>query len=279
VDGEDKWLLMTRATFNTRRGSSGLSHQVVGTEPSVVRQGLLCQPLAFFSPRSKMPMPPNGEVKGSLDLTSEGSIAAEDILKFHPELKTHTDAILKQGWSYACVEATGKAISRVTAESSRYWLGAAPAFMKTARAMKPGNIPTPEFGLVVYLGTGPPEVQAVPEVQSFLITISTKSLPAAVSVDIVKAIVTNIPFSFWNWEKDWESDKKKLADAREIYKIVTWLVDDQEFKLAEVFKPERYQELVETFRALPQQDAGKEDGQESGVSQQQDSAPQSAEES
>lgn len=199
-------------------------------------------------------MPPNGEVEGSLALTSKGSIAPEDILKFHPELKSHTDDILKQGWSYACVEATGTAISRVTAESSRYWLGAAPAFMRRAKEMVAANIPRPEFGLVVYLGTVPPEVQGVPEVQSFLITISSKNFPAAVSVDLAKGIVTNIHFSFWKWEKGWESDKKKLSDAREIYRIVTMLVDVKKFKLVDVFKPERYQELVETFRALPQQD-------------------------
>ena len=201
-----------------------------------------------------MPMPPNGVVKGSLALTSKGSIAPEDILKFYPELKAQTDDIIKQGWSYSCVEAIGTAISQVTAENSRYWLGAAPAFMKTAREMKPGKFPMPEFGLVVYLGTVPPEVQTVPEVQSFLITISSKGFPAAVSVDIVKGIVTNIHFSFWRWEKGWESDKKKLSDAREIYRIVTWLVDVKKFKLVDVFKPERYQELAEIFKALPQQD-------------------------
>jgi hypothetical protein len=198
-------------------------------------------------------MPQNGEVKGSLALTSKGSVAPEDVLKFHPELKARTDGILAQGWSYVCVEVTGRAISSVTAESSKYWLGAPPAFMRGV-SPKTGTLAPAEFGLVVYLGTTLPEVQAVPEVQNFLITISTKNFPSAVSVDIVKGVVTNIHFSFWRWEKGWESDKKKLSDAKEIYKIVSWLVDVEKFKLAEVFKPERYQELIETFKALPQQD-------------------------
>ena len=186
-------------------------------------------------------------------MTSKGSIAPEDILKFHPELKSLTDGILAQGWSYACVEATGRATSKVTAESSKYWLGAPPAFMRAA-SPKTGTVAPQEFGLVVYLGTTPPEVEAVPEVESFLITVSTKSFPAAVSADIVKGIVTNIHFHFWRWEKGWESDTKKLSDAKEIHKIVTWLVDVEKFKLADVFKPERYQELLETFKALPQQE-------------------------
>jgi hypothetical protein len=202
-----------------------------------------------------MPMPPNGEAKGSLNLASSGTIAPGDILKFHPELKAHTDGILAQGWSYTCVEATGKAISRVTAESSKYWLGAAPAFMRTASGTRIGVTAAQEFGLVVYLGTTPPEVQAVPEVKNFRITISTKTLLSAVSADMVNGVVTNIPYPFWNWERGWESDKKKLSDAREIYKVVTWLVDAEKFKLAEVFKPERYQELVDIFKALPQQEA------------------------
>jgi len=201
-----------------------------------------------------MPMPQNGEVKGSLALTSKGSIAPEDVLRFHPELKARTDGILAQGWSYACVEVTGRATSSLTEENSKYWLGAPPAFMRSV-SPKTGTLAPAEFGLVVYLGTTPPEVQAVPEVQSFLITISTKNFPSAVSVDIVKGIVTNIHFAFWRWEKGWESDKKKLSDAKEIYKIVAWLVDVEKFKLADVFKPERYQELIETFKALPQQDA------------------------
>lgn len=199
-------------------------------------------------------MPSNGEVNGSLSLTSSGTIAPDDVLKFHPELKAHTDGILAQGWTYVCVEAIGKATSALTATSSKYWLGAPPAFMRRA-SPKTGTVAPAEFGLVVYLGTTSLEVQAVPEVQNFLITISTKTLPSAVSVDIVKGIVTNIPFIFWKWQKGWESDKKKLSDAREIYKVVTYLVDVEKFKLADVFKPDRYQELMETFKALPDQEA------------------------
>jgi hypothetical protein len=194
-------------------------------------------------------MPQNGEAKGSLTLMSKGPIAPEDILRFHPELMAHLDGILAQGWTYTCVEARGRAISTATAESSRYWLGAPPAFMRMATP-KTGTIAPAEFGLVVYFGTNPPEVQAVPDVLNFRITISTKILPSALSADVVKGVVTNIPSSFWNWQKEWESDKKKLSDAREVYKVVTWLVDVEKFKLADVFKQERYQELVVTFKAL-----------------------------
>ena len=197
-----------------------------------------------------MPVPQNGEAKGSLALTSKGAISQEDVLKFHPELKAYIDGILKQGWSYVCVEATGRATSEVTAEGSKYWLGAPPAFMRSA-SPKVGTAAPQEYGLTVYLGTAPPEVKAVPEVHNFLITISTKDFPSAVSADLVKRMVTNIHFSFWKWEKGWETDKKKLSDAREIQKIVAWLVEVEKFKLADVFKPERYQELMETFGAGP----------------------------
>ena len=197
-------------------------------------------------------MPPNGEAKGSLSLTSTGSIAPEDIVKFHPEIREHLDGIVKQGWRYQHVEARGTAVSEVSPDGSAYWLGAAPAFMRLAKATMAGTIAKTEYGLVVYFGTKPPEVQAVPEVLDFRIAISSKNFPSAAAVELVKGDVYYLQDSFWKWEKGWETDPKKVADAREVYAVARWLLEDRKFKLAEGLKPERYQELAGILRALPE---------------------------
>jgi hypothetical protein len=197
-----------------------------------------------------MPMPLNGEVKGDLVLKSSGPLAPEDFLKFHPETKAHLDDIVKQGWKYQCNEARGTAISRVTADKA-YWLGAAPAFMRSAKGAKAGTIAQTEYGLVVYIGTVPPEVEGVPEVEGFRISISSKSFPSAAAVDLVKGVVTYLHDSFWKWEKGWETDKKKVADAVEVYDVARWLFEVKKFKLVEGLKPERYDELAAIFKALP----------------------------
>lgn len=197
-----------------------------------------------------MPMPLNGEVKGSLTLRSSGPMAPEDFLKFHPETKAYLDEVVKQGWKYQYIEARGTAISQVTADKA-YWLGAAPAFMRSAKGAKAGTIAQTEYGLVVYIGPVPPEVEGVPEVEEFRISISSKNFPSAAAVDLVKGIVTYLHDSFWMWEKGWETDKKKVADAMEVYGVARWLFEVKKFKLVEGLKPERYQELAEIFKALP----------------------------
>jgi len=198
-----------------------------------------------------MSMPPNGEAKGTLALRSSGAIAPEILLKFHPEIETELSEIVKKGWKYVCIDARGTAIAQTMLENSSYWLGAAPGFMRKPAATQEIVKSQPEFALTVYIGPVPPEVESVPEVLGFKVNVSSKTFPQAATVDLATGIVTYLHDPFWRWEKGWEADGKKLSEAREVYEVATWLIEVKKFKLIDAFKPERYQELVETFKSMP----------------------------
>jgi hypothetical protein len=190
-----------------------------------------------------MKMADTGEAIGSLTLKSSGVIAAWEILKYHPEIQAQIDDVVKQGWKYLYIETRATAVAELAVESSRYLL--------QSPAKNPYAV-GPQLVFEVVMNQQLPEVKDIPEVQEFRINVCSKSFPRAATVDLVKGVVTYLHDPFWRWEKGWEVDQSKLSEAREVYEIATWLIDVKKFNLIDVFKPERYQELVETFRALPQ---------------------------
>ena len=95
-----------------------------------------------------------------------------------------------------------------------------------------------------------PTITSIPEISEFSVNVCSKSFPRAATVDLSKGLVTYIDDHFWRWEKGWESDKKKLSDAREVQEIASWLLDVKGYKLIEALKSERYQELKDIFEAV-----------------------------
>jgi hypothetical protein len=192
-------------------------------------------------------MPYTGESSGSLTLKSSGAMPAWLILKYHPEIQAQIDDVAKQGWKYLYIETRATAVTELPMGSSPYRLfpSVSPG-NPYAGPQKPKNV------FEVVMDQGLPEVKDIPEVLEFRINVCSKSFPRAATVDLVKGVITYLHDPFWRWEKGWEADKSKLSEAREIYEIATWLIDVKKFVLIDVFKPERYRELVETFRALPQ---------------------------
>lgn len=191
-----------------------------------------------------MSMPLDGEAKGSLTLMFNGLLPPEVTLKYHPEIQAELDEIIRRGWKYLFIETRGTLVADVALENAPYHVREGPAYWRNSS-------PT---DLVLELGFGNQlrEANGVPEVQEFRVNVCSKSFPRAATVDLAKGVVTYLHDPFWRWEKGWEADEKKLSDAKEIYEIAAWLIDVKKFKLIDAFKPERYQELVETFKALSQ---------------------------
>lgn len=183
-----------------------------------------------------------GEAKGSLTLKFNGLLRAEDILKHHPEIQAELDAIVKRGWKYLFIETRGTAVTDVALEKTPYYVRQGATYWR----------PSDESDVILELSLGRRlwEVNGVPEVQEFRVNVCSKSFPRAATVDLVEGLVTYLHDPFWKWEKGWETDRKKLSDAKEVYEIATWLLDVKKFKLINAFKPERYRALAEDFKAL-----------------------------
>jgi len=191
-----------------------------------------------------MPMALEGEAKGILTLKFSGLLLAQDVLKYHPEIQVELDEIVRRGWNYLFIEIRGTTATDAPFEKVPYRVRPGGGFWRHAS-------PT-DFVFEAYFGRRLLEVTSVPEVQEFRVNVSSKSFPRAATVDLVKGVVTYLHDPFWRWEKGWEADQKKLSDAKEIHEIATWLIDVKKLKLIDAFKPERYQELVENFKALSQ---------------------------
>ena len=184
-----------------------------------------------------------GEAKGNLILRTKGIIEAEHVLKCHPEIQAQLDEIVRQGWKYLYIDIVGTAVAEVAVENMPYQIrqSAAPGMKAMGRSPQVLEI-TIDHQLL--------NLKDVPDVQEFRVNVSSKSFPRAATVDLAKGIVTYLHDPFWKWERSWESDKKKISDAREVYEIAAWLIDAKKFKLIDAFPLERYRELAENLKPL-----------------------------
>ena len=199
-------------------------------------------------------MPPNGEVSASLRLRSTGMTTAEAILSFHPEIKSQLDEVKKHGWVYLYIRNSATAECEVELPKSSYRITWGPqrygGWDETAGREEQVR-PPPEV-IEVSLGSVPLEIKRMPEVQEFVVNICSKSFPRAATVDLAKSpgSVTFLNDPFWKWEVGSEVDEKKLSDAKEVYEIASWLIDEKNFRLAREVTEERYSELSYRFKKI-----------------------------
>jgi len=184
-----------------------------------------------------------GEANGSLTLKFKGLMQGYDVLRFHPEIQAQLDEISKKGWKYLFIQIAGTGISEVKVQTLPYRLRIGSSF--TGRAMPPPPI------LEVTFLNGPPDLTGIPEVHEFRINVCSKSFPRAVVLDLAKGAVTYIHDALWKWDKNWATDGTKLSEAKEVFEVATWLVDEKRYKLADSLDSARYQELVGQFRGPP----------------------------
>jgi hypothetical protein len=183
-----------------------------------------------------------GDAEGRLSLTSTGRMIASDILAFHPEIQAKLDEIEKKGWKYLYIETIGTSKSEITLAKSTYKIMPSP-YHPEGRGL-PDNI------VEITIGHEVPKVKAVPEVPLFKVNVCSASFPRAATVDLSKDEVTYLHEPFWKWEVGSEVDEKKLSDAKEVYEIAAWLIDEKKFKLGGEVTEQRYSELSYRFKKI-----------------------------
>jgi hypothetical protein len=161
---------------------------------------------------------------------------AEEILKFHLELQSFLDDIEKKGWRYLYIETRGSAMAEIDLDGSPYKV-------RVADVSGTSGMGGGQQILEIALGQKTVKLGEVPEVDVFRINVSTKSFPRAVTVDISKGVVTYLNEAFWGWERGWEQDAKKLAEAREVHEVAEWLLEIKKQKLQESYNSDRYNEI------------------------------------
>ena len=104
--------------------------------------------------------------------------------------------------------------------------------------------------LEIVIGREIPRITEIPVVQLFKVNVCSKSFRRAATIDLASYQVTYLHDPFWKWEAGSETDEKKLSDAKEIYEIATWLIDEKKFKLSGEVSEERYNELSYRFKKI-----------------------------
>jgi hypothetical protein len=180
-------------------------------------------------------------------LDSTDRMAAEDVLKFHPELQSFLDEIENKGWRYLYIEARGTSVAEIDLDRSPYKIAVADVYPRPTTASDdvygPPDTNVAPLLLEVELAQKIIKLGGVPEVQMFRINVSTKSFPRAATVDIAKGVITYLNEAFWSWEETWKEDPKKLAEAREIHEVAEWLLEMKKQKLQENYSLDRYKEI------------------------------------
>jgi len=182
-----------------------------------------------------------GEANGSVTLKFRGVMQASDILRFHPEIQSQLDEIVKKGWKYLFIQTLGTAVTEVRAQSM-------PCRLRLSSSFNSRSMPPPPV-LELNLGQQQLDLTGMPEVQEFRVNISSKTFPRAATIDLVSGSATYIHDAFWKWDKTWASDPVKVSQAREVYEVARWVVEEKKLKLIEPFSVPRFDELASQFVA------------------------------
>lgn len=174
-----------------------------------------------------------GLASGKIALEFTEILPPEEILKEFPEYKNLLNEIKENGWRYIFIHTYGKTaiefdITNNPGKIIPYgiWSGE-------------GN-----FTINIDVGKNVPEPR-IKSVDEFRINISIKDTPRALTIDIVKKIITYIDEEFWNWKDEFMEDEDKRGRAIEIYKALRWLIEEKKFVLDKSYQQQKYQELKE----------------------------------
>jgi hypothetical protein len=186
-----------------------------------------------------------GVAEGHLSFVSTGRVLGSDILAFHPEIQKELDEIQKKGWKYLFIETMATTKAEMTIEKSKFQIKS--DYVKPDYGIMPKNAGRQ---LELMIGVELPKITSIPEIQMFKVNVCSKSFPRAATIDLSKNVVTYLHDPFWKWEAGSEVDEQKLSDAKEVYEIATWLIDEKKFKLVEEVTEERYSELSYRFKKI-----------------------------
>lgn len=167
-------------------------------------------------------------------------LSEKEVLKFHPQIKSFLNEIKEKGWKYSIMDIEGEAVAEIDENKVKFELH-----------YYPPDITEPDsegrYALKAELGSEPPAVIKVLSVKAFKIKISTPHCWNAATVNPFKKTVTHIKDVLWRWSLNKEKKPSKLSEAREVYEVAKWLIEEKKFKPENSYVLEDYKQLVELF--------------------------------
>ncbi|MDP2916462.1 MAG: hypothetical protein Q8O16_00870 [Dehalococcoidia bacterium] len=174
--------------------------------------------------------PRTGCMNGKLEVQTQRFITVDELRTHLPSARAFLDEVTKKGRRYLFIDGFGEVLMEVDIEAAEYkW--------QTSEHPRGGFA----YSLSMDFGRRLPKVRLkeIVNVDRFIVNICSKDYPRGVTVDLIKSEVTYVHDCLWVTK-----GKGCAAEAKDVLKILKWLVEDKKFKLAADGGKRRYQQLV-----------------------------------
>ncbi len=169
--------------------------------------------------------PRTGIMGGKLQVETERFITFDELYAHVPVVKDFIDELEKKNLKYLLIDSHGKAVMEILIE-------AAPYIWQSYEAPRGGFAYKLDFDF----GRRLPRMglKNVISLENCIVNIRTRDYPRGVTVDLIQKAVTYVHDSLWV-----SQGKGCFKEAKEVHKILCWLIEDKKFTLA-VSGGERY---------------------------------------
>jgi hypothetical protein len=177
--------------------------------------------------------PRTGVLEGKLDIQVEKFLALDDIIPHVATAREFLEEVLKKSWRYLFIDGYGLAVMELE-------VGTSPYNFKLDEHPHGGFC----YAISVDFGRRLPKMQVkdIAKLERFIVNICSKQFPRAVTVDLTKSEITYVHDCLWV-----SKGKGCQGEAKEVYEMLRWLVDEKKFKLAVADGTKKYKELAGLF--------------------------------
>lgn len=174
--------------------------------------------------------PRTGCLDGMLEVKTERFITLDELLKNYPTAKAFLDELTRMGRHYYFIDGHGTVVLEMELSSMEYeW--------QTQEHPRGGFA----YNLSIEFGRQLPKVylKKISKLDRFIVNICSKDYSRGVTVDLKNKEITYVHDSLWALKGDRITDK-----AKDVLKILQWLVEKKKFKLALSSGKVRYGKLI-----------------------------------
>jgi len=174
--------------------------------------------------------PRTGCMDGKLEVQTERFITLDELLTHLPTARAFLDELPEKGWRYYFIDGYGKLVMEIPIDQAAYsW--------QTYEHPRGGFA----YNLSMDFGRRLPKLQlkSIIDVYRFIVNICSKDYPRGVTIDLTKNEATYVHESLWV-----SKGEGCTEEARDILKILQWLVEEKQFKLTVSGGERYYKELV-----------------------------------
>jgi hypothetical protein len=176
-------------------------------------------------------------MKYSTKLKGKFRLSEADILRFHPWIKPFIEEVKSKGWNYEFSNVIAEVLVELNLDELVLTLSYHPP--RIERCEEEGV-----YEISARLGEEP-AIMKVLSIDRFNVDVFPEHCLHAVEVDPFKREVKRIKDVLWDGLG--EKCSGKLDEARDVYEIAKWLIEEKGFKASDDYVVKNYKKLVDIF--------------------------------